>query len=160
MFGVRIRHLCAAAVLLVAAMILPAADSAPSTSTRLGVRSGSFTVNGQATFLLGFSYYGALGARQDMVRQNLEQAQRLGFNWLRVWATWNAFDRDISAVATNGMAREPFLGKFDWLVFSQWPAGACGRQTAGAQFRPEPAAALRPTRCRGTASGATGGGPS
>lgn len=105
------------AVLLCAVgTVSQAADAAPSPTTLLGVRGGQFTLNGRARFLLGFSYYGALGAQQDAVRKDLDDAQRLGFNWLRVWATWNAFGEDVSAVQTNGSAREPFLGKLEWLV--------------------------------------------
>jgi hypothetical protein len=102
-----------AVLLCAAAMALPAAQS---TTTLLGVRGGDFTLNGQPRFLLGFSYYGALGAPQDAVRKDLDDAQRLGFNWLRVWATWNAFGEDVSAVETNGAAREPFLVKLKWLI--------------------------------------------
>ena len=42
--------------------------------------------------------------------------ERHGFNWLRVWATWAAFDRDVSAVDAAGRPREPFLGRLKWLV--------------------------------------------
>src|SRR5262249_3801680 len=41
---------------------------------------------------------------------------RHGFNWLRVWATWSAFDRDVSAVDAEGRPREPFLGRLKSLV--------------------------------------------
>src|SRR5262249_7018207 len=37
-------------------------------------------------------------------------------NWLRVWATWAAFDRNVSAVDAEGGPREPFLGRLKWLV--------------------------------------------
>jgi hypothetical protein len=112
----KIKPLLAAVILLAAAIASRAADSTPSSSTLLGVRGGEFTLNGKSTFLLGFSYYGAPGASQATVQRDLEDAQRLGFNWLRVWATWNAFDYDISAVGTDGAPREPFLGKLKWLV--------------------------------------------
>jgi hypothetical protein len=35
---------------------------------------------------------------------------------VRVWATWRAFDRDVSAVDAEGRPREPFLGRLRWLV--------------------------------------------
>ena len=35
---------------------------------------------------------------------------------MRVWATWGAFDRDVSAVDAEGRPREPFLGRLKWLV--------------------------------------------
>jgi hypothetical protein len=66
--------------------------------------------------LLGISYYGALGAREEFVQKDLEDIQRLGFNWLRVWATWASFGEDVSAVDTQGQPREPFLGRLKWLV--------------------------------------------
>jgi hypothetical protein len=112
----KIKQLLAAVILLAAAIASRAADSTPSSSTLLGLRGGEFTLNGKSTFLLGFSYYGALGAHQATVRRDLEDAQRLGFNWLRVWATWNVFDCDMSAASADGAPREPFLGKLKWLV--------------------------------------------
>ena len=84
--------------------------------TALGIQDTRFTLNGQPTFLLGISYYGALGAPEEFIRRDLDDLQRHGFNWLRVWATWAAFDRDVSAVDAQGGPREPFLGKLRWLV--------------------------------------------
>lgn len=101
----------------------PRAASDPHTAreqivarTVLEIRDDRFTLNGTPAFLLGFSYYGALGASKEFIGKDLEDANRAGFNWLRVWATWNAFDHDVSAVGTDGQAREPFLGKLRWLV--------------------------------------------
>ncbi|AMV36054.1 hypothetical protein [Planctomyces sp. SH-PL62] len=84
--------------------------------TELGVQGARFTVNGRPTFLLGASYYGGLGAPADFVRRDLDDLQRNGFNWVRVWATWGAFGRDVSAVDADGRAREPFLGRLVELV--------------------------------------------
>ncbi len=42
--------------------------------------------------------------------------QQSGFNWLRVWATWNAFGSDVSAVDGEGRPREPYLGKLKALL--------------------------------------------
>jgi hypothetical protein len=84
--------------------------------TVLGFQDSRFTLNGQPTFLLGISYYGALGASEDFMRRDLDDLQRHGFNWLRVWATWGAFGHDVSAVDARGGPREPFLGKLQWLV--------------------------------------------
>jgi hypothetical protein len=86
------------------------------THTSLGIDGTRFTLNGQPTFLLGISYYGGLGAAEDFIRRDLDDLQRLGFNWLRVWATWGAFDHDVSAVDATGRAREPFLAKLQWLL--------------------------------------------
>src|SRR5512147_1688527 len=76
------------------------ARGAEERSTVLGVKGTRFTLNGDPVFLLGFSYYGALGAPESFVLQDLDVLQRRGFNWLRVWATWGSFDNDVSAVDT------------------------------------------------------------
>src|SRR5262249_18791640 len=75
-----------------------------------------FTINGRRTFLLGISYYGALGARADFIQKDLDDMQRDGFNWIRVWVTWAAFTNNISAVDTNGGPHEPFLMRLEKLV--------------------------------------------
>lgn len=84
--------------------------------TELGIDGKSFTVNGKPTFLLGISYYGALGAPKDFIRHDLDDMQKYGFNWFRVWATWGAFDNEVSAVDREGKPREPYLAKLRWLV--------------------------------------------
>jgi CubicO group peptidase (beta-lactamase class C family) len=84
--------------------------------TVFGLRDTRFTLNGEPRFLLGISYYGGLGAPEELVRRDLDDLKRHGFNWLRVWATWSAFDRDVSAVDGDGRPREPFLGRLKWLV--------------------------------------------
>ena len=95
---------------------LLARSAEPSLSTVLGVRDTRFTLNGEPVFLLGISDYGALGAPEDVLRRDLDDLQRHGFNWLRVWATWSAFDRDVSAVDAEGRARAPYLDRLKWLV--------------------------------------------
>jgi FAD/FMN-containing dehydrogenase len=93
------------------------ADSASQARrTRLGIEGTHFTLNGTPTFLLGFSYYGALGASEDFIRRDLEDFQRLGFNWLRVWATWDGFKHSVSAFDLDGKPREPFFSKLRWLI--------------------------------------------
>src|SRR5262245_7746987 len=84
--------------------------------TVLGVQGTRFTLAGKPTFLLGVSYYGALGAPEELIRRDLDDLERHGFNWLRVWATWSAFDRDVSAVDAEGRPRGPFLGKLKGIV--------------------------------------------
>jgi len=42
--------------------------------------------------------------------------QRYGFNWLRVWATWNSSTNDVSAIDSDGQARQPFLERLRQLV--------------------------------------------
>ena len=110
------KPLIALAIILAAVVAAQAASPMAFGSTVLGIQGGEFVLNGKPTFLLGFSYYGALGAHEDVVRRDLDDAQRLGFNWLRVWATWNAFDHDVSAVAADGAPRMPFLGRLKSLV--------------------------------------------
>jgi hypothetical protein len=56
-----------------------AAASSPDTArTVLAIEGTHFAVNGQRCFLLGISYYGALGASQDFVRKDLADARRYG----------------------------------------------------------------------------------
>jgi hypothetical protein len=99
-------------------LALPSAGGA----TTLAVSEIHFTINGRPTFLLGVSYYGGLGASREFVTRDLDDCQRFGFNWLRVWATWDAFDNDVSAVDRDGAAREPYLKQLRWLV------GECNRR--------------------------------
>ena len=85
-------------------------------ATELGIEGTKFTVNGKPTFFLGISYYGALGAPKEFILQDLDDIQRCGFNWIRVWATWAAFGKDVSAVDSEGNPREPFFSKLRWLI--------------------------------------------
>jgi len=84
--------------------------------TELGIKDKMFTIDGKPTFLLGISYYGALGASKDFILKDLDDMQIFGFNWFRVWATWGAFDNDVSAVDIQGNPREPYLSKLKWLL--------------------------------------------
>jgi len=88
---------------------------APGT-TVLGIEGTRFTLNGKPTFLLGLSYYAGLSASEEFIRRDLDDAQRHGFNWLRVWATWGMFDTNVSAVDDEGRPREPFYGRLKWLL--------------------------------------------
>jgi hypothetical protein len=89
---------------------------AAAEATTLGIDGSRFTLNGKPTFLLGLSYYGALGASEEFVRRDLDDAQRFGFNWLRVWVTWESSGTDVSAVDARGQARQPFMDQLKWLV--------------------------------------------
>jgi hypothetical protein len=98
-------------------------ESAPGPGrTVLGIEGTRFTLNGRPTFLLGASYYGGLGAPEDSLRRDLDDLQRHGFNWLRVWATWRTDEEDVSAVTPEGQAREPYFGRLERLV------AACDRR--------------------------------
>ena len=92
----------------------PSAEARPSTV--LGVRGSQFTVNGKPTFLSGISYYGALGASDEFIRRDLDDAQSAGFNWIRIWANWGSFSNDVSAVDAEGRPREEFLSKLGHIV--------------------------------------------
>lgn len=91
-------------------------DSPAESRTVLGIQGTRFTLNGKPTFLLGVSYYGGLGAPDDFLRRDLDDFQRHGFNWIRVWVTCNLFDQDISVADATGRPRGPFLGKLKRLV--------------------------------------------
>jgi hypothetical protein len=91
---------------LIGCILAMAGQSSPV----LGVEQDRFAMNGEPTFLLGCSYYGALGVEDDaVIKADLDDLRRLGFNWIRVWATWNAFDHDVSAVSPKGELREPYM---------------------------------------------------
>ncbi len=87
-----------------------------SGATVLGIEGARFTLNGKPTFLLGCSYYAGLGASGEFIRGDLDDLQKQGFNWLRVWATWGAFGNDVSALDVQGQTRLPFLSRLQWLV--------------------------------------------
>jgi hypothetical protein len=82
----------------------------------LGTDGTAFTVDGTRRFLLGASYYGALGAPNDFVERDLDDLSRLGFNWIRVWATWDGFGNNVSAVNRDGGAREPYMSRLKALA--------------------------------------------
>lgn len=76
----------------------------------LGISGTSFTLDGKGTFLLGASYYGALGIEDPRyAEQDLDDLARHGFNWVRVWATWDYDGNDVSAVAPDGSIRQPYM---------------------------------------------------
>ena len=92
-------------------------------STVLGIDGSRFTLDGKGVFLLGLSYYGGLGASEEFVRRDLDDAQRHGFNWLRVWATWESQGNDVSAVDAKGLPRQPYMDRLVWLVAECDPRG-------------------------------------
>jgi hypothetical protein len=97
-------------------LAITATSAVATAGTQLGIKDKQFTINGKPTFLLGISYYGALGASKDFILRDLDDMQKYGFNWFRVWATWGAFDNDVSAVDRQGNPREPYLSKLEWLL--------------------------------------------
>ncbi|MBN2271514.1 MAG: DUF4038 domain-containing protein, partial [Sedimentisphaerales bacterium] len=74
---------------LVLVLSAAAAAGAPAgPSTVLGIDAGMFTINGKRAFLFGISYYGALGSQPQFILEDLDDMQKLGINWIRLWATW------------------------------------------------------------------------
>lgn len=97
--------------------ILPFVSAQPSLPAhRFGVRGPHFTLNDTETFLFGISYYGALGATREVIQADLDRMKSLGINWIRVWATWGAFDINLTVVNPNGSPRQPYLSYLQWLV--------------------------------------------
>jgi hypothetical protein len=82
----------------VLAVLIPLTAPAAVVAVEVTVKESSFALDGKPTFLLGCSYYAGLGASEDTLRRDLDAMQQHGFNWVRVWATWAAFDHDVSAV--------------------------------------------------------------
>jgi endo-1,4-beta-mannosidase len=101
---------------MVLSLILLLVHGAAMAATELKIKETRFTLNGRPTFLLGISYYGALGASEETRRRDLDEMQRLGFNWLRLWATWHAFENDVAAVDGEGSPRPQFLARLQSLV--------------------------------------------
>lgn len=89
---------------------------------RLSVQGARFTLDREPRFLLGISYYAALGASDELLRRDLDEIRGLGFNWLRMWANWAAFGNDISAVDLEGRPRARYLDRLERLV------AECGRR--------------------------------
>ncbi len=85
-------------------LALSPSDGERETTPRhvLGVEGTKFTLNGKQIFLYGMSYYGALAAKDEFIRLDLDDMQRLGFNWIRVWANWTGFGADAAAVDGDG----------------------------------------------------------
>jgi len=88
----------------------------PTSTTNLSVIGSEFAVNGQREFLTGISYYSATGASDDTIARDLDEIQRLGFRWIRVWATWDLFKNDVSAFDPEGNVREPYFSRLQSLV--------------------------------------------
>src|SRR4051812_19877489 len=107
--------------LLMLAVIGPTVQAQSQLRTRLETRGTQFLINGEPTFLLGISYYGGLAAPPKSLRRLLDEMQRHGFNWLRVWGNWGAFGQD-AAVDADGHPRPAGLDRLKDLV------GECDRR--------------------------------
>jgi len=73
-------------------------------------------VNGRPTFLFGASYFAGLGADEQAIQEDLAELKVGAVNCLRIWATWRAFDNDISALDADGDERNPYWDRLGWLV--------------------------------------------
>ena len=112
----RLLLVCLAASGLIAQAVDDGSPAAPRAATVLGTDSSRFSINGKPKFLYGMSYYGALAAPEDFIRRDLDDMQRYGFNWIRVWANWRGFDADASAVDGEGRPIAAGLEKLKALV--------------------------------------------
>jgi endo-1,4-beta-mannosidase len=84
--------------------------------TELAIVNGRFELGGKPVFLYGISYYGALGAPRNLVLQDLDDMQTAGFNWIRVWANWQAFGQPAYAVDAQGEVDPDGMARLNWLV--------------------------------------------
>jgi len=82
----------------------------------LAVTNTLFTLAGRPTFLLGISYYGGLAAPEDVIRQDLDDIDRIGLNWIRVWANWRAFGADAASVDVEGREIPRVMQRLKWLL--------------------------------------------
>lgn len=103
-------------LLLPAMIVEPVFGTDNDATTKLSLAGSRFAINGVPTFLVGISYYGGLGASEQQIVRDLDDIQRAGFNWVRVWATWDSFGENVSAVDEAGSGREPFLQRLQHLV--------------------------------------------
>jgi hypothetical protein len=115
--GLRMRGApCLAVTLFALLAACGLAEGHTGSATRLGIDGAHFTINGRPAFLFGVSYYGALGAPDEIVQRDLAELRKQGFNWIRVWATWAAFGNDVSVVDGEGKPRELYLKRLQRLV--------------------------------------------
>jgi len=82
---------------------------------RIDTDREAFAIDGERRFLYGASYYGALGAPEAFVEQDLADLKGFQINWVRVWVTWGAFENNVSAVDEDGDERSPYWEKLLWL---------------------------------------------
>ncbi|HET6385944.1 MAG TPA: hypothetical protein VFJ58_21340 [Armatimonadota bacterium] len=108
------RILLTLAALSALGLVKPA--PAPASGVKLAIKGTHFTLNDKPTFLQGISYFAGLGAPEAFIKKDLSDMRRLGFNWIRVFATWNAYGVDLSAVTKDGGPRAPYLERLKWLV--------------------------------------------
>ena len=85
-------------------------------AAEIGVKESWFEIDGKKVFLLGCSYYGGTGASEECWKRDLDEMQKCGMNWIRVWGTWGAMGKDVSAVDGEGMIRAEYFLKLKKLI--------------------------------------------
>jgi hypothetical protein len=105
---------CKARLTILLTLIMAVSRESPAVT--LGIDGNRFTLDGKPTYLLGMSYYAGTGAEEEFLRQDLDDLCQAGFNWIRVWATWGAFDRDVSAVGRDGSPKPDRLAALKRLI--------------------------------------------
>ena len=106
-------------VLIVGSLAVFAFALTPANAVTLGISNDNryFTVNGTPTYLHGISYYGALSINKpEWIEQDLDDMRADGFNWIRVWVTWDYRDKDVSAIGKDGKIREPYMSRLKDLI--------------------------------------------
>lgn len=93
-------------------VLLIAAATAGAQGPVLGIEGVRFTLDGKPAFMLGCSYYGALGMEASgSIEEDLDELRSVGFNWIRIWVTWTFDDFNMSAVTPDGEARPPYMDR-------------------------------------------------
>ncbi len=94
----------------------PAFEEAFSADS-LKISGAMFNTAGMNGFMLGISYYGALGiADESKIKRDLDDMQKYGFNWFRVWAIWDIVGENVSAITSYGTVREPYMSRLKNLI--------------------------------------------
>jgi len=70
------------------------------------------------------------------MRRDLINLRACGFNWLRAWATWGAYDTNVPAVTAEGAAAGAASHPVEMAVAGWWRRWrdadcACGRAAVG-----------------------------
>src|SRR4051794_35543872 len=81
------------------------------------VRGKMLGIDGRPVFLLGCSYYAGVGASEDVYKRDLGELRNCGFNWIRVWATWAAYGKDVSVFdGKSGAVRPEYFDRLKKLL--------------------------------------------
>jgi len=82
----------------------------------LRVAGRNLQLDGRPAFLLGCSYYSGVGAMEEVYGKDLGELRNCGFNWIRVWATWGAYGKDVSVVDGKGEVRKEYFDRLRKLI--------------------------------------------